>query len=103
MLNNAIKNKNSGNTDYSKYDSYAEFDYSYKYPEKYATIKTMFDFKDYSNYSKEIKQLKKEYQYGDTKERKAAIFDYIDSLNIDEEQKLFLFEDAGYSIKNYRN
>jgi len=103
MLNNAIKNKSSGNTDYSKYDSYAEFDYSYKYPEKYATIKAMFDFKDYSNYSKEIKQLKKEYQYGDTKERKAAIFDYIDSLDIDEEQKLFLFEDAGYSIKNYRN
>lgn len=103
MLNNAIKNKNSGNTDYSKYDSYAEFDYSYKNPEKYATIKTMFDFKDYNNYSKEIKQLKKEYQYSDTKERKAAIFDYIDSLNIDEEQKLFLFEDAGYSIKNYGN
>lgn len=103
MLNNAIKNKNSGNTDYSKYDSYAEFDYSYKNPEKYATIKSMFDFKDYSEYSKEIKQLKKEYQYSDSKERKAAVFDYIDSLDIDEEQKLFLFEDAGYSIKNYKN
>ena len=102
MLNNAIKNKNSGNTDYSKYDSYAEFDYSYKNPEKYRFIKDMFEFKDYSNYSTEIKKVKKEFQYDNSNERKAAVFYYIDNLDIDVGQKLFLYNDAGYNIKDYK-
>lgn len=102
MLNNAIKNKKSNNTDYSKFESYAEFDYSYKNPDKYKVVKNMYDFKEYSKYSKEIKDVKKEYKYSKTDERKSAIFNYIDGLDLDVGQKLFLYKDAGYSIKDYK-
>lgn len=102
MLNNAIKNKKSNNIDYSKFESYAEFDYSYKNPDKYKVVKNMYDFKEYSKYSKEIKDVKKEYKYSKTDERKSAIFNYIDGLDLDVGQKLFLYKDAGYSIKDYK-
>lgn len=102
MLNNAIKNKKSNNTDYSKFESYAEFDYSYKNPDKYKVVKNMYDFKEYSKYSKEIKDVKKKYKYSKTDERKSAIFNYIDGLDLDVGQKLFLYKDAGYSIKDYK-
>ena len=96
--------------DMSNYTTYEEFDYSVRYPEKYNVITKIDSFDNYKSYEEEIKNIKEQYKSTDdmtskqktalSKQRKAAIQSYINSLNLGIPQKIMLEKMAGgYSIK----
>ncbi|MCI9434079.1 MAG: hypothetical protein HFI86_02220 [Bacilli bacterium] len=72
-------------------------------PSKYNLIKNAkIDYSNYSKYSKKISEIKK--QYADTNVKKQKIFEYINSLNYDKNQKIILYKMiGGYSITNYKD
>lgn len=78
-----------------------EYSYAEKNPGKYLAITQVADYKDYNEYKSEISRIKKEYD--NTNDRKNAVFEYINSLPLNVEQKLILQKTAAnYSIKQYR-
>ena len=96
--------------DMSNYTTYEEFDYSVRYPEKYNVITKIDSFDNYKSYEEEIKNIKEQYKSTDdmtskqktalSKQRKAAIQSYINSLSLSVPQKIMLEKMAGgYSIK----
>lgn len=88
-------------TEYNKYNSYEEFDFAYNNSEKYNVVKQICEYEDYSKYTTQISKIKNKYK--NTTERKQAVFNYIDSLNLDAGQKTMLLkEGAGYSITDYK-
>lgn len=88
-------------TEYNKYNSYEEFDFAYNNSEKYNVVKQICEYEDYSKYTTQISKIKN--KYNNTTERKQAVFNYIDSLNLDAGQKTMLLkEGAGYSITDYK-
>ena len=88
--------------DYNKYGSYAEFDYAYKNPEQYLTISQITDYDTYNQYKNDIQQIKS--SYSTTNERKAAVQQYIEGLDLNKYQKIMLQKMAGgYSIKSYKS
>lgn len=102
LVNDALNRKED--IDISNYDDYgslAEFDYANKNPEKHLAITQITDYDSYTEYKKEIEEIKE--QYTNTDKRKAAIRKYINSLSLNKYQKMMLEKMAGgYSIKNYR-
>lgn len=108
MINNAIDRKEQ--IDISGYDdfgSYEEFDYATKNPEKYNVITQIDTFDNYNRYKEDIASIKDQFSNDNgytTKERKAAVQKYIQSLSLDIPQKIMLEHMAGgYSIKDYEN
>lgn len=78
-----------------------EYSYAEKNPDKYLTISQVGNYKDYNEYKSEISRIKKEYD--NTNDRKNAVFEYINSLPLNVEQKLILQKTAAnYSVKQYR-
>ena len=104
-------NKNSKKTidmsAYGDYSSYNEYKYARDYPEKYSVVSQISDYNSYVKYKDNIANIKEQYSTEagyESKERKAAVQDYINSLDLNQYQKMILEKMAGgYSIKNYQN
>lgn len=104
-------NKNSKKTidmkQYSNYSSYEEYKYARDYPEKYNVISQIADYNSFEKYKEDIDDIKKQYssELGyESKDRKNAVQEYINGLDLNIYQKMMLEKMAGgYSIKNYRN
>ncbi len=77
------KNLNIPISDYWK--NKTEYNYSYENPEKYAAIKLIADYDSYTDYSKQINEIKK--KYDNTNIRKEKVMEYIDSLDLNKNQK----------------
>lgn len=104
-------NKNSKKTidmaKYGDYSSYEEYKYARDYPEKYSVVSQITDYKSYEKYKSDIEDIKKKYSSDlgyESKERKMAVQEYINNLDLNIYQKMMLEKMAGgYSIKNYQN
>lgn len=117
MANNLNKNskKKIDMSEYSNYDSYEEYKYARDYPEKYSVISQISSYDDFQEYSKQISNIAKEYKElsedattskqktAISKQKKQEIQSYIESLPLNQCQKIMLEKEAGgYSIKNYK-
>lgn len=102
LVNSALTRKDDIDlSNYGDYGSLAEFDYANKNPEKYLTISNITDYDTFQTYKEDISAIKN--SYNNTDDRKQAVFEYINSLPLNIEQKLMLQKMAGgYSIKQYR-
>lgn len=91
-----------GGTVSDYYANKEECDYSLENPKKYKTMTSLgLSYKDYEKYSKDISDLKK--QYNDTNSKKDAIWKYIQNQQTTKVQKILLFNlCGGYSISNYK-
>ena len=99
---------------YGDFSNYEEFDYAVKYPDKYRVIEQIDTFENYSNYKEQIAKIQSQYSADEgltskqktalSKQRKAAVQQYIESLPLDVPQKIMLEKMAGgYSIKSYKS
>lgn len=89
---------------YDNFPSYEEFDYYYKYPEKYALGSAITDFKDYLEYKDyiwDLKADKDEEGKSITGTRKAKIIEYVNSLDLDIPQKAMLIREEYSSFNDY--
>ena len=117
MANNLNKNskKKIDMSEYGNYDSYEEYKYARDYPEKYSVISQISSYDDFQEYSKQISNIAKEYKElsedattskqktAISKQKKQEIQSYIESLPLNQYQKIMLEKEAGgYSIKNYK-
>lgn len=117
MANNLNKNskKKIDMSEYSNYDSYEEYKYARDYPEKYSVISQISSYDDFQEYSKQISNIAKEYKElsedattskqktAISKQKKQEIQSYIESLPLNQYQKIMLEKEVGgYSIKNYK-
>jgi hypothetical protein len=99
MANNVLKRDDFDVNEYNKCDSYEEYAYSRDNPEKYAVIKQITSFDNYSKYKENIKNIK-----ANSKNDKEEITKYINSLPLNSQKKLMLYKIAGgYSIKNNKD
>ena len=92
-------------SDYGNYGSLAEFNYANNNPTKYAITQQIADYDSYVKYKDDIAAIKENYNNGTQAGQKKAqqeVFNYINSLPMNQIQKLMLQKMAGgYSIKNY--
>lgn len=100
--------------EYSKYDSYDEYKFSRDHPEKYSVINQIASYDDYLDYKKDIKEISDEYKLlsddatnskqksNISKQKKKEIQSYIESLPLNQYQKMMMEKEAGYSIKSYK-
>ena len=108
MINNATGRENPIDmSGYDSFGSYDEFDYATKNPDKYRVIEQIDTFDNYNSYKEDIASIKEQFSEDNgysTKDRKAAVQQYINSLSLDIPQKIILEKMAGgYSIKDYEN
>ena len=82
--------------EYEKYDSYEEYDYAYKNPEKYAVIKQITSFDKYNTYKEKIDDIR-----ANTTNDKTEIIKYINSLNLSIPQKAMFIRMYYPSFDNY--
>ena len=107
MINNALDRKDPIDmSNYGDFGGYDEFDYATKNPDKYKVIEQIDTFDNYVAYKEDIASIKEQFSSENgysTEQRKAAVQQYIQSLNLDVPQKMMLEKMAGgYSIKNYK-
>lgn len=107
MINNALDRKEPIDmSNYGDFGGYDEFDYATKNPDKYRVIEQIDTFDNYVAYKEDIASIKEQFSSENgysTEQRKAAVQQYIQSLNLDVPQKIMLEKMAGgYSIKNYK-
>ena len=92
-------------TDYGNYGSLDEFNYATKNPTKYAISQQIASYDNYVKYKDDIAAIKDNYNDNTKEGQKKAqqeVFNYINSLPMNQYQKLMLQKMAGgYSIKNY--
>jgi hypothetical protein len=69
-------------TDYKKYNSYEEYDYAYKNPEKYSVITQITTYDKYNEYKDKIDTIREK-----TSDKKTATIQYINSLKLNVAQK----------------
>jgi hypothetical protein len=115
-LDNLVQYSNKKDIEnYGDYGSLEEFNYANKNPEKYAAITQVTDYKSYAEYKSYIEDIEDEYsdmmskatnskqKSAISKQKKDAVRNYINSLNLNKYQKLMLEKLAGgYSINNYK-
>lgn len=82
--------------EYEKYDSYEEYDYAYKNPEKYSVIKQITSFDKYNTYKEKIDDIR-----ANTTNDKTEIIKYINSLNLSIPQKAMFIRMYYPSFDNY--
>lgn len=115
-LNSLTKYSNTVNmSNYNDYGSWEEFNYSNTNPEKYSIITQITDYNSYQDYDDSISKISE--KYSDminskmtskqksviTSQKKKAIFNYINGLNLNKLQKLMLYkESGGFSISKYK-
>jgi hypothetical protein len=92
---------------YDDFGSYEEFDFATKNPDKYEVISKIDTYDNYIKYKDDIASIKEQFSEDNgysTKERKAAVQQYIQSLSLDIPQKIMLEKMAGgYSIRSYED
>lgn len=108
MANNVLDSKYKIDMkDYNSKDGYKvlvdEQKLKKENPNKYNLIKNAkIDYSNYSNYSKKVSEIKK--QYSNSNIRRQKVFEYINSLNYSKGQKIILYKMiGGYSITDYKN
>lgn len=103
ILNNNLTNNSYVDVeDYKNYSSYDEYVFAKNSEDKYSVIKNFnIPYSNYNNYVDNIDYIRK--QYSETDERKAAVYNYINSQSISIVQKVAMFKLAGYSIKSYQD
>ena len=89
MMSNLL-GRNVDYSEYKKYNSYEEFDYAYKNPEKYQVITQITTYDKYLTYQDEIDIIKE--KYTNTTQRKAAVIKYVNSLDLSIAQKAMLIK-----------
>ena len=82
--------------EYEKYDSYEEYDYAQKYPEKYSVIKYIAPYDKYNTYKDKIKNIR-----DNTTNDKAETIKYINGLNMSIPQKAMFIKQYYKSFKSY--
>ena len=82
--------------EYEKYDSYEEYDYAYKYPEKYAVVSQITSFDKYNTYKEKLDDIR-----ANTTNDKAETIKYINSLNLSIPQKAMFIRMYYPSFDNY--
>ena len=90
-----------GGTPSDYYINKEEIDYSYENPAKYSTIAQITTYSKYQNYNDAIKDIKE--QYEDSNQRKYAVINYVNGLNLSIPQKAMLIKLNYSSFKDYDN
>lgn len=90
-----------GGTSSDYYINKEEIDYSYENPAKYSTITQITTYSKYQNYNDAIKDIKE--QYEDSNQRKYAVINYVNGLNLSIPQKAMLIKMNYNSFDNYDN
>lgn len=90
-----------GGTPSDYYINKEEIDYSYENPSKYSTITHITTYAKYQNYNDAIKDIKD--QYEDSNQRKYAVINYVNGLNLSIPQKAMLIKMNYNSFDNYDN
>jgi hypothetical protein len=114
LINNLANRKEAIDmTDYDEYESFAEFDFAKKYPEKYTVAKALGGYESYKKYSSELYDIKADKDANGktvSDSRKKKVVQYINSLNIDYGAKLILYKSEyksddiyNYEIVDYLN
>lgn len=91
-------------SDYNKYGSYEEFNYSVKNPEKYKMITMITDYDEYQHIMKNIKDIKSDVdKNGNTisGSKMKKVISYINSLNLSIAQKAMLIKQEYPSFTKY--
>lgn len=83
------------------YTNKEEIDYSYENPTKYSTIRQITTYQKYNSYKNEIDTIKD--KYDNTNERKYAVINYINNLNLSIPQKAMLIKMNYSSFRDYDN
>jgi len=78
-----------------------EIDYSYKSPDKYKLITQITDYDKYLNYQNKIDEVKK--TYTNTSQRKNAVINYVNSLELSIPQKAMLIKMNYSSFDSYNS
>lgn len=81
-----------------------EYDYAYKYPEKYAVAKSVGGYDSYKTYSSELYDIKSDKDSNGKSingSRKEKVINYINGLNADYETKIILFKSEYPSDDTY--
>ncbi len=82
--------------EYKKYDSYEEYKYAQKNPDKYKVITTITSYDKYQEYSKKIQDIR-----DNTKDDKNETIKYINSLKLSIPQKAIFIKQYYKSFKTY--
>jgi len=81
-----------------------EYDYAIENPTKYEVISQIDTYDNYIKYKDDIANIKEQYKGYSTAQRKAAVQNYIENLNLSVPKKIMLEKMAGgYSIKSYED
>lgn len=83
------------------YTNKEEIDYSYENPIKYSTIRQITTYSKYQTYKDSIEQVKE--NYNNTQQRKYAVINYVNNLNLSIPQKAMLIKMNYSSFKDYDN
>ena len=114
LMNNILDRKQDVDmTNYSDYNSWEEFDYAQKNPEKYAFAKSVGGYSAYKTYSEELYDIKADKDSNGKSisgSRKEKVINYINNLNADYYTKIILYKSEypsddtyNYEIINYLN
>ena len=82
--------------EYEKYDSYEEYDYATKYPDKYSVIKYIAPYDKYTTYKNKITDIR-----NNTTNDKAETIKYINSLSMSIPQKAMFIKQYYKNFTNY--
>ena len=80
---------------YEYWSNKTEYDFAYKYPEKYAVAKSVGGYEKYKSYTSELYDIKADKdENGDTirGSRKEKVIEYINNLDADYGERLILFK-----------
>ena len=92
---------NDGGNASEYYTNKEEIDYSYENPSKYSTIRQITTYPKYQSYKDNIEQIKDNYE--NTTQRKYAVINYINNLNLNIPQKAMLIKINYSSFRDYDN
>lgn len=104
IMASGLLKKDIDMSDYNKYGSYEEFNYSVKNPEKYEMITMITDYDQYQHIMKNIKNIQSSVdKNGNTisGSKMKKVVSYVNSLNLSAVQKAMLIKQQYPSFKKY--
>lgn len=104
IMASGLLKKDIDMSDYNKYGSYEEFDYSVKNPEKYKMITTITDYDNYQDIMKNIKNIKSDVKKNGSAvsgSRMKKVISYVNSLDLSAVQKAMIIKQEYPSFKQY--
>ena len=96
IMGSNVLNKDFNIKEYNKYNSYEEYDYATKYPDKYKTISQITSYDKYSQYKDKITEIK-----NNTTNDKVETIKYINSLPLSVPQKAMFIKQYYKSFTQY--